>query len=323
MKFHVTNIRTLFLLLVSITLLTVGVSAQSMFDKVNDFDGDGRADFAVLRAEGGLFIWYIWQTTGGYKRIHWGASGDRAAAGDYDGDGKTDAAIARSPQSFNSVTFYFLSSQTGALESRTVNGVNSGYSTPQDFDGDGKADPALHSEVLPLIYRSSATGTQVGVSIPGFLMSIGDLTGDGRAEVTSWQVETGLPEVTINIRNLATGTTTPMRWGIRDDEFVAGDFDGDNKGDITIFRASTGYWWSLRSSDSVVTAVHWGISGDRPVAADYDGDGKSDQAVYRPGSPNGIYYINGSQAGFQAFTWGVPGDFLIRYGDTNGVFLAN
>ncbi len=322
MKFHVSNIRTLFFVFVSLAIQTGGLSAQSMFDKINDFDGDGRADFAVVRGEDGLFIWYIWQTTGGYKRVHWGAAGDRVAGGDYDGDGKTDPAVARSVQSFSSMTTYFLSSQTGTLEARTVNGVNSIYSNPQDFDGDGKADPALHSEVTPLVYRSSVTGNEVGIDMSGFFVAIGDLTGDGRAEVTTWQVETGLPEVTVNIRNLATSTTTNMRWGIRNDEFVAGDFDGDNKGDIAIFRASTGDWWWVRSSDSVVTAFHWGANGDRPVAADYDGDGLTDHAVYRPGSPNCIYYINGSQTGFQAFAWGIPGDFPIRYGDTNGVFIA-
>lgn len=67
--------RKFFLLLSLITVFIVpasSVGAQNMFRKVNDFDGDGRADYAVTRNENGYKYWYIWQTTEGFKVKHWG-----------------------------------------------------------------------------------------------------------------------------------------------------------------------------------------------------------------------------------------------------------
>lgn len=43
--------------------------------------------------------------------------------------------------------------------------------------------------------------------------------------------------------------------------------------------------------------------------ADFDGDGKSDLSVFRPSA--GIWYIQGSQSGFQAYGWGTNGDIIV------------
>lgn len=96
----------LFLFLASLT-----ASAQSMFDKVNDFDGDGKADYAITRNENGQKIWHLLRSTAGYAGVAWGLPDDFVTAGDYDGDGKTDLAIYRpaSPQS----TYWVLGSTAG------------------------------------------------------------------------------------------------------------------------------------------------------------------------------------------------------------------
>src|SRR5215203_610426 len=97
-------------------VFAAGVSAQNMFRKVSDFDGDGKADFAITRNVGGLKYWWIWQTTDGQRVIHWGVDFDQRAASDYDGDGKTDIAVFREPTSFPPVyTFYILESRTNTL----------------------------------------------------------------------------------------------------------------------------------------------------------------------------------------------------------------
>ena len=61
-----------------------------------------------------------------------------------------------------------------------------------------------------------------------------------------------------------------------------GDYDGDRKADLTVFRPSTGDWVSLRSLSGMTdyTLRTFGLSGDVPVGRDYDGDGKIDLAVY-------------------------------------------
>ncbi|MGH9819591.1 MAG: FG-GAP-like repeat-containing protein, partial [Pyrinomonadaceae bacterium] len=83
-----------------------------------DFDGDGKADFMVIRDTHPQYVFYLLTRTGQVSSYDWGITGDVPTPGDYDGDGKTDVAVWRPSANLSDDWFYVINSHDGSVQGR-------------------------------------------------------------------------------------------------------------------------------------------------------------------------------------------------------------
>ena len=97
-----------------------------------------------------------------------------------------------------------------------------------------------------------------------------------------------------------------LQFGNSGDKVVPGDFTGDGKTDVAIWRPSTGQRFVVRSEDGSFFGFPFGTDGDVPVPGDYDVDGRFDAAVFRPSSST--WFIGRTTAGTQIVQFGTAAD---------------
>ena len=253
-----------------------------------DYDGDGKDDFALFRANAvgaQSEFWIVKSSDFTVRYFAWGRGGDVVCARDYDGDGITDPAVFRRGAAAGSPAFWYVrrsSNGTAQVEQfgTTGAGVNDiDVPVPGDYDGDGKFDLAL--------YRA------------------GTLT----------------PSNNYIIKRSSDSVITYQPFGnFVTDYIVPGDYDGDGKYDLAVARTgapatSPLVWWILQSSNSTTRTQTFGISSDVPTQGDYDGDARTDISIYRAGA-------TGAQSNFWVFNslsnvatvrgWGIGGDFAVN-----------
>ena len=114
-----------------------------------------------------------------------------------------------------------------------------------------------------------------------------DLTVAGAADLVAWRPSTGIWYMLKSTDGTVFALQTMVQWGFgaAKDIPVPGDYDGDARIDLAVWRPSSATWYVLKSSESYDVARHlavqWGESGDAPVQGDYDGDGRTDLSVWR------------------------------------------
>jgi hypothetical protein len=115
-----------------------------------------------------------------------------------------------------------------------------------------------------------------------------DVNVPAATDLVAWQPATGLWFMLKTVDGTLFTSQASAQWGYgaARDIPAPGDYDGDGKIDLAVWRPSIATWYVLKSSEGYDTqrslVVQWGDAGDMAAQGDYDGDGKTDLAVWRP-----------------------------------------
>lgn len=223
----------------------------------------------------------------------------------------------------------------------TANGPANTARTSLDFNGDGRTDYAVTRDTGGLktwyvAFNGSAATTGVQWGLESDKLAPADYDGDGKTDVAVWRDNAGNPNGDPNkayfyILQSSTGTFKLEQFGRDNDRpAIVGDYDGDGKADVAVFRESdlaglpcgvgkSVFYYRPSGTPAInFTAVCWGVPGDTPTGGDFDGDGKFDFCVRRDVGGSGVFFLRrSSDSAVEYIYWGLPTD-AIAPGDYDG-----
>ncbi len=304
------------------TDFTTGTTPTSV--AIGDLDGDGKDDLAVANYNDNTVS--VLLNTSSAGTISYAAKVDfttgggpfSVSIGDLNGDGKADLAVAN-PGS-NTVSVLLNTGSAGTINYAAKVDFTTG-TTPLsvsigDLDGDGKADLAVanQSSKTVSVFRNTGSVGSIGYAaridfatgIAPYSVSIGDLDGDGKADLA---VANGSNTVSVLLNTSSAGTINyaakvDFTTGTDPTSVSIGDFDGDGKADLAVANRNSNTVSVFRNTSSLGSISYAAkvdfTTGSQPRSvsiSDLDGDGKADLAVVNPGSNTVSVLLNTGSAG--------------------------
>ncbi len=192
--------------------------------------------------------------------------------------------------------------ETGTLKDWTAEGeAFKDQPIKGDFNGNNVDEIAVYRHGQWYVQNELGQLSLVVWGVFGDIPVPADYDGDGTTDYAIFRPTTGEWWI-INsgfTLGFATQYVTQQQWGLNGDIPVPGDYDGDGRDDMAVFRPTDGNWYIRYAKDGTTAAVAWGHGyfGDIPFRGlDMNGDGKSDLVVYRPSV--GHWYINHLNGGW-------------------------
>lgn len=308
---------------------TDGPNGQSIYGVAfGDLNNDGKLDMVVSDYDSGKIDVFINTSTVGnisfaarvrFAVVHaW-----TVRINDLDADGRPDIVVTDDDQ--NKFSYFrnvytgsgtFTTSSLAARVDISMPGTNPDGLAIGDIDGDGKPDIALscfngtnklyifrNTTSAPGSISFAAAVSFAGISAP-YSLAIGDLDGDGKADVTV--SDDGASNVVVYPNNGSIGTisfATPIDLATNDPgtSLALADFTGDGKVDIgfpnsngdngviSVFAntSTVGHISFASHVDFSASSEAWGLAG-----VDMDGDGKPDMVVANYDGTTITSYLN-------------------------------
>ena len=192
--------------------------------------------------------------------------------------------------------------------------------TQYDFEGDGRTNIAVFRQSANTIFTLDNITNDLIVNRFGSGASdnwrpSADFDGDGRGDPLLLKILAPGFNAYHSILQTGSNTVRTVVWGNFgkgvNERLVYGDYDGDGKQDIAVFRSRTGVWYIIESSTNTARVVqNFGAAGsDNPAVGDYDKDGKTDLCVIRGVNGQFVWYIlNSSNGQMRAVPFGATTD---------------